>query len=68
RLVEELLASGWEVELAVTAPGLSDTPRGARLLAAMDVRGWTRAEVSDAELKRLADTERPQGVLAVARR
>lgn len=68
RLVEELLSCGWEVEFAVTAPGLVETPRGRQLLAALDERGWQRAEVSDSELKQLADTETPQGVLAVARR
>ncbi|MGD2153267.1 MAG: RNA methyltransferase, partial [Gemmatimonadales bacterium] len=68
RLVEELLASGWQVEFAVTAPALSETPRGRQLLEAVDRAGWDRAEVSDSELKELADTEMPQGVLAVARR
>jgi TrmH family RNA methyltransferase len=68
RLLEELLASGWPVELAVTAPGLADTPRGRRLLESIRAAGWTEAEVSNAELERLADTETPQGVLAVARR
>jgi TrmH family RNA methyltransferase len=68
RLVEELLSADWEVEFVVTAPGLSETSRGLQLLEAMDERGWKRAEVSDSELKELADTETPQGVLAVAHR
>jgi TrmH family RNA methyltransferase len=68
RLVEELLASGWEIELAVTSPGLTRSARGRQLIEAIERRGWTRAEVSDTELSDLADTETPQGVLAVARR
>ncbi len=68
RLVEELLSADWEVEFAVTAPGLSETPRGRQLLEAVEQKGWKRAEVSDSELRDLADTETPQGVLAVARR
>jgi TrmH family RNA methyltransferase len=68
RLVEELLASGWEVELAVVGPALSETPRGRQLLEAVEHRGWKRVEASDSELKELADTEVPQGVLAVVRR
>lgn len=68
RLVEELLACGWEVELAVSAPALSETPRGRQLLEAVEQRGWKRAEVSDSELKELAETDTPQGVLAVVRR
>ena len=68
RLVEELLASGWDVELAVTSPVLTCSARGRRLIEAIERRGWTRTEVSDAELFDLADTETPQGVLAVGRR
>jgi TrmH family RNA methyltransferase len=68
RLVEELLSSDWQVELVVTAPGLRETQRGRQLLEAVEERGWKREEVSDIELKELADTETPQGVLAVARR
>jgi TrmH family RNA methyltransferase len=68
RLVEELLVSGWPVELAVTAPALAGTPRGRELREAIKAAGWMQAEVSDAELERLADTATPQGVLAVARR
>ncbi|MGD8700385.1 MAG: RNA methyltransferase [Gemmatimonadales bacterium] len=68
RLVEDLLASGWEVDLVVTSPGLVRSPRGRRLFEAIERGGWARSEVSDAELADLADTETPQGVLAVARR
>jgi TrmH family RNA methyltransferase len=68
RLVEELLSADWNVEFAVTAPVLSETQRGQQLLEAVDERGWKRAEVSDSELKELADTETPQGILAVAHR
>jgi TrmH family RNA methyltransferase len=67
RVVEELLASPLEVEFVVVAPALSATPRGARLLEHVGQRGLTLAEVDDGELGRLADTETPQGVLAVAR-
>ena len=67
RVVEELLASGWEAELAVTSPGLTHSTRGRRLLDEIERRGWPRVEVSDAQLGKLADTRTPQGVLAVAR-
>jgi TrmH family RNA methyltransferase len=68
RVVEELLASGWETELVVISPCLTRSARGRRLLDAMKRRDWTPADVSDAELGALADTQTPQGVLAVARR
>ncbi len=68
RLVEELLACRWDVELVVNAPSLAETPRGRGLLEALEAGDWPRAEVSESEFKQLADTETPQGVLAVARR
>jgi TrmH family RNA methyltransferase len=67
RLVEDLIASRLEVELVVSSPALAGTERGLRLLDAVRDRGLTRAEVTDPELQELADTETPQGVLAVAR-
>ena len=67
RLVEELLAVGWPVELVITSPVLAETERGRRLAEAMPRSGWPLAEVSDPELARLSQTESPQGVLVVAR-
>ncbi|TNF87414.1 MAG: RNA methyltransferase [Gammaproteobacteria bacterium] len=66
RLAEDLIASRLEVELVVSSPTLAGTERGRHLLDAMNDRGLTRAEVTEAELEDLADTETPQGVLAVA--
>jgi TrmH family RNA methyltransferase len=68
RLVEELVASGWETEFAVTAPALASTSRGRRLIDDIERLGWMRADASDAELKKLAATDTPQGVLAVVRK
>lgn len=67
RLVEALLASRLSVERVLVAPALAETPRGRDLRQQIDARGLPLAELSDPELKRLADTETPQGVLAVAR-
>ena len=65
RVVEELLAAGLPVPLAVVSPALGETERGARLEARLrDV-----APVRDAtagELNTLADTATNQGVLVVA--
>lgn len=67
RIVEELLAAGWDIDFAVTSPSLTRSGRGRRLIDQMERSGWARADVSDAELGELADTQAPQGVLAVAR-
>lgn len=66
RVVEDLLASGTVPELAVVSPTLEDTPRGRDLARALRARAPLRT-VTDAELRELADTETPQGVLVVAR-
>jgi TrmH family RNA methyltransferase len=67
RLVEELLDSELQVELAVVAPSLVRVERGAQLAKTIRDSGMQLAEVTDSELSELADTETPQGVLAIAR-
>lgn len=66
RAVEDLAASPLEVRLAAVSSSLGDTARGAALLAALAGRGVPLRETGDRELAGLADTETPQGVVAVA--
>ncbi len=66
RTVEALLASGLPVEGILVTAGLREQPRGRELIAAAVGRGIAVAEVSEAELESAADTDTPQGVLAVA--
>ena len=66
RLVEEALAAGMPVRGAAVSPALEGTPRGQALktaLARAGACGWSRC--APAELDALADTEHPQGVVAV---
>jgi RNA methyltransferase, TrmH family len=65
RLVEEALAAGTPVRGAAVSPALEATPRGRALKLALAERGVRLVEVSPAELDALADTEHPQGVVAV---
>ncbi len=65
RLVEALLDSELAVEFLILSPLLAETPRGRRLRETLETRRIAPLEVGDAELRRLADTENPQGVLAV---
>ena len=67
RLVEEALAAGVQLQGAIVAPSLEGTPRGAALKGALAAAGVPLEMVSDQELVKLADTEHPQGVLAVVR-
>ncbi|HEY8470202.1 MAG TPA: RNA methyltransferase [Longimicrobiales bacterium] len=65
RLVEALLDAGIDPRLVVVSPTLEDTERGRRLAARLaDLPVLRRVE--DSVLRELADTESPQGVLAVA--
>ncbi len=66
RVVEELLSSGIDLQLAVAAPSLEDTERGAALARHLDAAGHLR-RVDEGRLNALAATESPQGVLAIGR-
>jgi TrmH family RNA methyltransferase len=66
RAVEELIRSPLMVRGALVAPQLAEAPRGAALLAALRQRGVDVAEVGPLEFASAADTESPQGVLAIA--
>jgi RNA methyltransferase, TrmH family len=65
RLVEDLLASPVVPRMAILAPSLEDTPRGAdlarRLRAAVDT-----VQVPEHQLHAVTGTETPQGVLVTA--
>jgi TrmH family RNA methyltransferase len=65
RVVEELLRSSLDLRFAVIAPGLSETERGRQLSVELAAR-TTVHTTSDVELRQLADTETPQGVLVCA--
>jgi TrmH family RNA methyltransferase len=65
RLVEEALGARIRFRGAATAPALEGTARGKALKAALEDAGVHLVEVSDRELADLADTEHPQGIIAV---
>jgi TrmH family RNA methyltransferase len=65
RLVEEALAAGIVIKGAVVSPALQATTRGRALEAALGARHVALDPVDDAALAELADTEHPQGVVAV---
>jgi RNA methyltransferase, TrmH family len=66
RAVEELLRSPLTVVGALVGPHLDATPRGAQLRATLAERGVAVLDVGDREFASAADTDTPQGVLAVA--
>jgi TrmH family RNA methyltransferase len=65
RLVEEALAAGVPVRGAVVSPALETTRRGEALKGALLAAGIRVEAVDDRALGDLADTEHPQGVVAV---
>jgi RNA methyltransferase, TrmH family len=66
RAVEELLRSPLAVRGALVAPQLRDVPRGAELERLLRSHNVELAEVTPQEFASAAETESPQGVLAVA--
>jgi RNA methyltransferase, TrmH family len=65
RLVEEALAAGLAFRGAVVAPDLARTTRGTALVAELARHAVPVEEVGDRTLLQLADTETPQGIVAV---
>jgi TrmH family RNA methyltransferase len=65
RLVEEALAGGIAIRGAAVSPALESTTRGKMLKASLAERSIRTEDVADGELEELADTEHPQGVVAV---
>jgi RNA methyltransferase, TrmH family len=66
RAVEELLRSPLAIRGALVAPQLRDAPRGAALEQSLRARNVELAEVGPHEFASAAETESPQGVLAIA--
>jgi len=66
RCVEELLRSGLPLRGALIAPQLATAPRGQALRASLEAAGVELAEVSERDFRSAAETESPQGVIAIA--
>lgn len=65
RSVEELLRSGLALRGAVVAPQLASAPRGEALRKQLDQARVEIAEVSEKDFRSAAETESPQGVIAI---
>lgn len=66
RLVEDLFGSELTVRQAFTSPNLESSARGRLLLETILAGGVGHREISDVDFARVAETESPQGVLAIA--
>ncbi len=67
RTVEELLRSTLEIEGVLCTPEAVAAGRGEALVAALEARGVPMACVPGPDFDTAADTDSPQGVLAIAR-
>lgn len=65
RLVEDALAAGVTFRGVMVARDFGDTPRAAKLLRDLSARAVPIEDVAPSVLAQLADTDTPQGVLAV---
>lgn len=66
RAVEELLRSPLTVRGVIHTPELLKSARGSALQAAATARGLAIEQIEERELASAADTESPQGVVAIA--
>jgi len=66
RSVEELLRSGIAIDGALVAPQLAAAPRGQLLRSGLEAAGVEVIEVSEKDFRSAAETESPQGVIAIA--
>jgi TrmH family RNA methyltransferase len=66
RAVEELIRSPLVVRGALAAPQLADAPRGGALLESLRHRAVDVAEVDALQFASAAETDSPQGILAIA--
>jgi TrmH family RNA methyltransferase len=66
RTVEELLLSPIRIRGALVSPSLERAPKGPALRATLVERGVEVAEVDEREFASAAETDSPQGILAVA--
>src|SRR5829696_2937698 len=66
RAVEELLRSQLRIQGVLTAPQLDGAQRGQALRSAIATRGVETSNVTETEFRSAAETESPQGVLAIA--
>ncbi len=66
RAVEELLRSPLTIRGVLVAPQLGDAPRGAALASALAAQGVETQSVDAHEFSSAAETESPQGVIAIA--
>ena len=67
RAVEELVRSSLNISGLLIAPKLIDSPRGIALVENARSRGIEVAEVDEKEFRSAAETESPQGVIAMAK-
>src|SRR5512134_228951 len=65
RLVEEAVSAGVTIQGAIVTAALSDNARGAALLETLATRAVPIEEMGQREFAQLADTDTPQGVIAV---
>jgi TrmH family RNA methyltransferase len=68
RAVEELLRSKLSVTGLLVAPKLVDSPRGTALVEAARARALEVLEVDEKEFRSAAETDSPQGIVALAQR
>ncbi|HVP36723.1 MAG TPA: RNA methyltransferase [Terriglobales bacterium] len=68
RLCQEALSSDWEVEIVLFSNEFVESSEGEKLVENFSRRGTEVFRVKKKEIEKLADTETPQGIVAVVRK
>ena len=68
RLCQEVLSSNWEVELVLFSGEFEESSEGQGMLEDSGKRGIEVFRLKKKEIEKLADTETPQGIMAVVQK
>ncbi|MCJ7459369.1 MAG: 23S rRNA (guanosine(2251)-2'-O)-methyltransferase RlmB [candidate division Zixibacteria bacterium] len=68
RLCQEAFSSNWETELVLFFSEFGESPEGQKLLEGFSKKGIEIFRVKKKEIEKLADTETPQGIVAVVKK
>lgn len=68
RLCEEALCSNWETELVLFSSEFDESQEGQRLFEGFSKKGIEIFKTKKKEIEKLADTETPQGIMALVKK
>lgn len=68
RLAEEAAQSDWQIEACLFTPDSADSPRINSLIKSLTQRNCRILQISQKILRKICDTEQPQGIIAIVKK